>query len=115
MLDNKLFISSDLPAPLENDEVIQYIKKAHNGDLQARKKVIIHNIRLVLSIVLKKYNNTPYDKEELVSVGFLGLIHAIDTFDIEKNLNFLLMLVYVLDMKLIILCKKRENIYLIKV
>ena len=88
MLDNKLFISSDLPAPLENDEVIQYIKKAHNGDLQARKKVIIHNIRLVLSIVLKKYNNTPYDKEELVSVGFLGLIHAIDTFDIEKKFKF---------------------------
>ena len=88
MLDNKLFISYDLPAPLKNDEVIEYIKKYRNGDLEAREIVITHNIRLVLSTVLKKYNNNPYDKEELVAVGFLGLIKGINTFDIEKNINF---------------------------
>ena len=88
MLDNKLFISYDLPAPLKNDEVIEYIKKYRNGDLEAREIVITHNIRLVLSTVLKKYNNNPYDKEELVAVGFLGLIKGVDTFDIEKNINF---------------------------
>lgn len=88
MLDNKLFISYDLPAPLKNDEVIEYIKKAHNGDLEAREMVIKHNMRLVLNTVLKQFNNTPYDTEELVAVGFLGLITSVDTFDIEKKFKF---------------------------
>lgn len=88
MLDNKLFISYDFPAPLKYDEVIDYIKKAHNGDLEAREMVIKHNMRLVLNVVLKKFNNTPYDSEELVAVGILGLIKSVDTFDIEKNIKF---------------------------
>ena len=88
MLDNKLFISSDLPAPLKNDEVIEYIKKYRNGDLEAKEMVIKHNIRLVLNTVLKKFNNTPYDSEELVAVGILGLIKGVNTFDNEKNIKF---------------------------
>lgn len=50
--------------------------------------MIEHNIKLVINQVVKKFNNTPYDKEELVSVGLIGLIKAVDAFDYTKNFKF---------------------------
>ena len=59
-----------------------------NGDMVARDKIINHNIRLVINEVIKKFPNSPYDVKELVSIGLIGLIKSVDTFDITKGLQF---------------------------
>ena len=76
-----------LPAPLKDDLLYEYIEKAHNGDQAAKETIILHNMRLVKHIAYK-FNNTPYDSEELMSIGYIALIKAIDTFDTKKRVKF---------------------------
>lgn len=61
--------------------------RARQGDAAARNKLIEHNLRLVSHIV-KKYYTTARDQDDLVSVGTVGLIKAIDSFDIENGTRF---------------------------
>ncbi len=83
-----LFDDSTLPKPLEQSELYNYFGKYKFGDKTARKTIIEHNIRLVLKIVLEKYSNTPYDQRDLFSIGMIGLIKGVDTFDISKKTKF---------------------------
>lgn len=78
---------SNLPVPLKDDELYDLFNKAHNGDMMARNIIIEHNMRIVLHIAYK-FNNTPYDIDELISSGLLGLTKAVDTFDLERGLKF---------------------------
>ena len=79
--------SSDiLPPPLEKDEEIEYIKKAQDGDIDARNKLIEHNLRLVVFLA-KKYENTKIDLEDLVSIGTIGLIKGVNTYKLGKNIK----------------------------
>ncbi len=79
--------SSDaLPPPLLKEEEEHYIKLAQNNDLQARNKLIEHNLRLVVFLA-KKYENTNIDLEDLVSIGSIGLIKGINTFSQDKNIK----------------------------
>lgn len=75
-----------LPPPLEKDEELQYIIKSKKGDIQARNKLIEHNLRLVVFLA-KKYESTKYDLEDLVSIGSIGLIKGINTYKIDKNIK----------------------------
>lgn len=84
---DQLFIEENLKALLPKDQLNNYIRKYHNGDKKAGEIIILHNMRLVLSIA-KKFRVTKEEYEELVSVGFLGLIKSIDSFDIKKNIEF---------------------------
>lgn len=83
-----IFIVSKAPKPLPKSELYDYLKKCSLGDNEAREKIIKHNIRLVINQVNKKFSNTPYERKELVSIGLIGLIKGIDTFDIEKKIEF---------------------------
>lgn len=65
-----------LPEPLEKEEEEKYINLFLNGDMKARDKLIEHNLRLVVFLA-KKYDNTMYDLEDLVSIGTIGLIKGI--------------------------------------
>lgn len=85
---NDIFIESKLPKPLKKEELFEYIRQAREGNLEARDKVITHNIKLVLNQVLKKFANAPYEKKDLVSIGTIGLVKAVDTFDITKKFDF---------------------------
>lgn len=85
---NDWFISTKLPEPLTKDELYSCLEKVRKGDLKAREYVITHNIRLVINQVRKKFGSVPYDKKELVSIGLIGLIKSVDTFDISKNYEF---------------------------
>ncbi len=78
----------DLPPPLESDEEAFFLEKMkrEKGDLEARNKLIEHNLRLVVFIA-KKYDNTGIDPEDLISIGTIGLVKAITTFDTDKNIK----------------------------
>lgn len=83
-----LFLGSTdiLPPPLSQEEEIKYLTLANNGDMEARNKLIEHNIRLVVFLA-KKYENTGYDLEDLVSIGSIGLIKGINTYKMDKNIK----------------------------
>ncbi len=71
------------PHPLSPEKEAEYLNKFHSGDMSARDVLIRHNLRLVVYIS-KKYTNYP-DKDELVSVGTVGLIKAINTYKPNKS------------------------------
>lgn len=75
-----------LPPPLGKEEELAYLIKARQGDEEARNKLIEHNLRLVVFLA-KKYENTTYDIEDLVSIGSIGLIKGINTYKIDKNIK----------------------------
>lgn len=83
-----LFLSvssiSGFPPRLSAAEEKIYIDNMANGDKSARKKLIEHNLRLVAHIS-KKYNSTVSDSDDLISIGTIGLIKAVDTFRPEKG------------------------------
>ncbi len=88
MYYNNLFIDTNLKEPLEQSKLYDYFEKYKSGILNARKIIIEHNMRLVISIVKTKYRNTLYDEKELVSIGMIGLIKAVDTFDTSRKIKF---------------------------
>ena len=83
-----LFLGSTdiLPPPLKEEEETKYLMLASVGDREARNKLIEHNIRLVVFLA-KKYENTGYDLEDLVSIGSIGLIKGINTYKMDKNIK----------------------------
>lgn len=70
--------------PLSHEEEQSYLRKFKEGDQKARDVLIEHNLRLVAHIV-KKYQGVEEDMEDLISIGTIGLIKAINTFDAEKG------------------------------
>ena len=71
---------------MEKDEELKYLIRAKKGDEEARNILIEHNLRLVVFLA-KKYENTGYDVEDLVSIGSIGLIKGINTYKIDKNIK----------------------------
>ena len=76
--------SGSFPKPLTKDEEQHYLKLAADGDLQARNILIERNLRLV-SHIMKKYYAADGDQEDLISIGTIGLIKGISTFDMTKG------------------------------
>lgn len=76
--------SGSFPRPLTHQEEEQYIAQFKNGDLQARNVLIEHNLRLVAH-VLKKYYAQSAEQEDLISIGTIGLIKGIESFDPSKG------------------------------
>ena len=83
-----LFLCSGeaLPSPLDSETELEYIEKAELGDEEAKNKLIEHNLRLVVYIS-KKFVNTNIELEDLISVGSIGLIKAVNSFKLEKNIK----------------------------
>ena len=80
------YISSNnlFPEPLSKTEEEFYLRKYFAGDKNARDKLIEHNLRLVAHIA-KRYSNSEQELEDLISIGIVGLIKAIDSFSAEKG------------------------------
>lgn len=74
------------PKPLSEDKEKEYLLKSKNGDIKARNILVEHNLRLVAHII-KKYYAVNVDQDDLVSIGTIGLIKAINTFDMDKNIK----------------------------
>jgi RNA polymerase sporulation-specific sigma factor len=86
---NNCYYASNLESllpPLSKEEEIKYIIKNMQGDLNARNKLIEHNLRLVVFLA-KKFDNTSFDLEDLVSIGTIGLIKGVKTYKLDKNIK----------------------------
>ncbi len=75
-----------LPEPLSREEEEKYVNLFLEGDMKARDKLIEHNLRLVVFLA-KKYENTKIDLEDLVSIGTIGLIKGVNTYNNDKNIK----------------------------
>ena len=74
------------PKPLSEKQEREYLLKMHEGDMSARNKLVEHNLRLVAHII-KKYYGVQTEQDDLVSIGTIGLIKAIDTFKPDKKIR----------------------------
>lgn len=72
------------PKPLTPEEERTYLQKYKEGDAEARNILIEHNLRLVAHVA-RKYQGAETDQDDLISIGIIGLIKAVSTFDCEKN------------------------------
>ena len=75
-----------LPMPLSAVEEQEALKGLKNGDTSSKATLIERNLRLVVYIA-RKFDNTGIDLEDLISVGTIGLIKAVNSFDVEKNIK----------------------------
>ncbi len=75
------------PPPLSHEEEYRLFLEARDGSEDARQKLILHNLRLVSHIV-RKYYSTARNAEDLVSIGSLGLVKAVDSFRVENGAKF---------------------------
>ena len=74
------------PKPLSEKQEKLYLERMKNGDIEAKNKLVEHNLRLVAHII-KKYYGTKCEQDDLVSIGTIGLIKAINTFDPDKKIR----------------------------
>ncbi|MDD2495909.1 MAG: RNA polymerase sporulation sigma factor SigK [Tissierellia bacterium] len=77
---------SSFPLPLNKEEEFELIEKANIGDMDARNTLIERNLRLVAHVI-KKYKTVGIDQEDLISIGTIGLIKAVSTFDNSKGIR----------------------------
>lgn len=84
-IKNVYFVGSldKLPEPLTKEEEVMYVKE---GTKEAKNRLIEHNLRLVVFLA-KKYENTGIDLEDLVSIGTIGLIKGVETYNLDKNIK----------------------------
>ena len=93
LLEHLIFLAlhaesaSDFPKPLSPAKQQEYFRQLAQGDISARTKLIEHNLRLVAHIV-KKYYASKAEQDDLISIGSIGLIKAVDTFSWDKNIRF---------------------------
>ena len=78
--------TSTLPK-LKNDELVELMKKVKKGDEQAKKQFIFANLRLVLSVV-QRFSGRKESPDDMFQVGCVGLIKAINNFDVNLNVKF---------------------------
>lgn len=74
------------PKPLSEKQEREYLQRCAKGDIEARNKLVEHNLRLVAHII-KKYYGAQSEQDDLVSIGTIGLIKAINTYDLSKNIK----------------------------
>ena len=93
LLCNSLFLSLHLsggtgsfPKPLTAAQEREYLRRCAEGDMEARNLLVEHNLRLVAHI-MKKYYTQVDDQEDLISIGTIGLIKAVNTFRADKGIR----------------------------
>jgi RNA polymerase sporulation-specific sigma factor len=94
--------------PLTCDEEAYYLTRARDGDPDAKKILIERNLRLVAHIV-KKYQNTDEETDDLISIGTIGLIKAISTFDAGKSARLSTYAARCIDNELLMLLRSRKK------
>ncbi len=78
--------AGSFPPPLKAKEESELLERMKTGDATAKNKLIEHNLRLVAHIV-KKYYSSPDEQDDLISIGTIGLIKGITSFDADKGIR----------------------------
>ncbi len=97
-----------LPPPLKKNIETELVIRSNKGDLDARNKLIEHNLRLVVFLA-KKYDNTLYDLEDLVSIGSIGLIKGISTYKLDKNIKLATYASRCIDNEILMFLRKNKR------
>lgn len=97
-----------LPPPLSKEDEEDLVMKSNNGDISARNKLIEHNLRLVVFLA-KKYDNTMYDLEDLVSIGTIGLIKGVKTYKLDKNIKLATYASRCIDNEILMFLRKNKR------
>ena len=97
------------PKPLTEKQERECLEKSANGDIAARNMLVEHNLRLVAHII-KKYYGTQSEQDDLVSIGTIGLIKAINTFDMNKNIKLVLMRADALKTKFLCISEMQRKV-----
>jgi len=106
-IKNIYFVGSldKLPEPLTKEEEVMYVK---DGSKDAKNKLIEHNLRLVVFLA-KKYENTGVDLEDLVSIGSIGLIKGVETYNLDKNIKLATYASRCIDNEILMYLRKNKN------
>ena len=96
------------PKPLTPLEEKNYLQRYWEGDEIAKEKLINHNLRLVAHIV-KKYSNSTYEAEDMISVGTIGLIKAVNTFSKDKNTQLSTYAARCIENEILMLLRKQKK------
>lgn len=97
-----------LPPPLDKEMEDKYLSLASMGDVDARNILIEHNLRLVV-FLSKKYTNSMYDLEDLVSIGTIGLIKGIKTYKLDKNIKLATYASRCIDNEILMFLRKNKK------
>ncbi len=100
--------SENLPPPLTKQEEDKYVNDYLNGDIRGRNKLIEHNLRLVV-YVAKRYDNDLTNLEDLISIGTIGLIKAINTFKLDKNIKLATYASKCIDNEILMYLRKKSK------
>ena len=101
--------SSNLfPEPLSSEEEKDYLNRMLEGDEKARNILIEHNLRLVAHVA-KKYNNTKLDQDDLISIGTIGLIKGINSFNADKNIKLATYTARCIENEILMFLKKKKK------
>ena len=98
-----------LPEPFTKEEEDYFVKLKEEGSVEAKEKLIEHNLRLVVFLA-KKYENTGVDLEDLVSIGSIGLIKGINTFSSSKNIKLATYASRCIDNEILMYLRKNKKI-----
>lgn len=97
-----------LPPPLSKEEEELYVIEYGKGSEKARNVLVEHNLRLVVFLA-KKYDNTAYDLEDLVSIGTIGLIKGVTTYKLDKNIKLATYASRCIDNEILMFLRKNKR------
>ena len=100
--------NNSFPKPLSVKEEKDYIEKMQQGDIDARNKLIEHNLRLVAHIA-KKYSANVRDGEDLISLGTIGLIKGINSFDSSKGTRLVTYIARCIENEILMLMRNNKK------
>ncbi len=100
--------SDTLPAPLTKEEEDEVIERLRRGDTSVKETLIEHNLRLVVYIA-RKFENTGIYVEDLISIGTIGLIKAINTFKPDKNIKLATYASRCIENEILMYLRKNSN------
>lgn len=107
---NEPFLDAhNLPQPLSKEEMYRLVNEFNEGSMEARDKLITHNIRLVIYEVANKFKSVDYDKKDLVSIGNIGLLKAINTYDLKKGIEFATYATKCIDNEILMFLRKLKK------
>ena len=100
--------SDSLPPPLSRDVEAQMIARLDEGDFEVRQILIEHNLRLV-AYIARRFDNTGINIEDLISIGTIGLIKAVNTFRTDKNIKLATYASRCIENEILMYLRKNSN------